>query len=222
MVGSPITTKSGRNAFGFDQRVRGDAVAPLLHVAEVVAGHAVQQAEFLRQRQPVDHAGRAALLVAGAAREKDAVFDLARERIPLPAVGVANAHRVDVAVVEQLGRAAADLADDVAHLVEPDFVEAELAHFGFGALADCANLAVVAGDGAQVFQKLDDVVALRFDARLDRVNGLLIGHGGSIVLESEIDIVVVRFQLAAVENDDPRIGFLDALDLFVQHHAAPA
>ena len=49
--------------------------------------------------------------------------------------GVADADRINVAVVEQLGRPAADFADDVAHLVEPHFVKAELAHFGFGALA---------------------------------------------------------------------------------------
>ena len=180
-----MTTKSGRNAFGFDQRVRGDAVAPFFHVAEVVAGHAVEQAEFARHRQPVDHAGRAALLVARAAREKDAVFDLALERIPLPAIGVADADRVDVAVVEQLGRAVADPADDVAHLVEPDLVKAEPAHLGFGALADCANLAVIAGDGAQVFQELDDVVALGGDARLNRVNRGLFGHAGSVSLKAK-------------------------------------
>ena len=127
-----------------------------------------------------------------------------------------------MAVVEQLERAVADFADDVAHLVEPDFIKAELAHFGFSALANCTNLAVITGNGAEVAQKFDDVFALCFDALLDGVDDFLVGHVGLAFLKGKIDKVVVRFELAAFEDDNARIGILDAADLLVQHHTAPA
>src|SRR5690606_13146010 len=146
--------------FGFGHLVRCNAVAPLLHVAEVIAGDAFQQPQFLGQRQTIDHARRAALLVAGPARKEHAVLDLTLERVPFPFVRVADTYRIDVAVVEQLDRAIADLADDIAHPVEPDVIKAELTHFGFGALAHRANLAVIAGNGAQFAQEGDNVLAL--------------------------------------------------------------
>ena len=48
--------KIGADAFVLDKGVGGDAVAPLLHVAEVVGRPAFQQAQFVRHGQPVDHA----------------------------------------------------------------------------------------------------------------------------------------------------------------------
>ena len=63
----------------------------------------------------VDHAGGAALFVAGAAGVEAAVFDFAGERVPLPFVGVADADGVDVAVVEKDAGAVADAAQGVAH-----------------------------------------------------------------------------------------------------------
>ena len=157
----------GPHALRFDQRVGGDAVAPLLHVAEVVGRPAVEQAEFAGQRQAVDHARRGAFLVARAAREQHTVLDLADEGVPAPGLRVADADGVNVAVVEQDAGAVADTAQDVAHLVEADLVKAELAHLRADALADWANQAVVGGNRDDVAHELDNRVVLRRDAVTD-------------------------------------------------------
>src|SRR5260221_1288626 len=89
----------GANAFDFDQGVRRNTIAPLLHVAEVVGSIAIQQAKIAGYCQPVDHAGRAALLVARPPRKENAVLDLTDERIPLPLVRIADTYGVNVAVI---------------------------------------------------------------------------------------------------------------------------
>ncbi len=148
------------DALVFDKCVRGDAVAPLFHIAEIVGGPAVQQPQLVRQRQAVDHRGRRALFVAGAAGVQPALVDLADKGIPVPFVRVADADRVDMAVVDQHARAAADAADGVAHAVEPRLLKAELAHLFLDAFANGADLGVHRRDGANLAQKLDNCLRL--------------------------------------------------------------
>src|SRR5690606_7012949 len=103
---------------------------------------ALQQPQPLGDGETVDHTGGAALLVASAARIEAAILNLALEGVPLPFVGVADAHGVDVAVVEQDARPVADAPQRVAHAVEADVAEAELAHFSLGALPHGADLRI--------------------------------------------------------------------------------
>ena len=158
----------GADAFVFDEGVRGDAVAPLFHIAEVVGGPTFEQPHAAGDGQTVDHAGRAALLIASAASVEDAVLDFALERVPLPFVLGADADGVDMAVVDEYTFTVADSADGVAHRIEPDFVEAEFAHFGLDAFTDWADLRIDRGDGADLAEEGDDVVAVIVDGRLDR------------------------------------------------------
>ena len=99
----------------FDESVRSDAVAPLLHIAEIVGGPTFEQPKTAGDGQTVDHTGSAAFFVAGAASVEDAVLDFALERVPLPFVHGADADSVDVAVVDEYAFTVADSADGVAH-----------------------------------------------------------------------------------------------------------
>ncbi len=111
----------------------------------------------------IDHGGDARLLVAGAASVDLAVLELALERVPLPLAAVADVDGVDVGIDHDLGFAAADLADDVAHFVEPDLVETDFAHFPGDALADVALGAAEAGDGDEFAGESDDVLLVGLD-----------------------------------------------------------
>ena len=102
-----------------------------------------------------------------AAGVEDAVLDFALERVPLPLVCGADTDGVDVAVVDEDAFAVADFADGVAHGVEPDFIEAEFAHFGLDAFADGTDLGIDGGDGADLTEEGDDVVAVLVDGGLD-------------------------------------------------------
>src|SRR5207247_4944504 len=88
--------------------------------------------------------------------EKDAVFDFARDRVPLPRARVADANRVNVRIVDQDALAAADTANDVAHLVEAHLVVTEPAHFRADALADCLDLRIIRGNGHNLAKEIDD------------------------------------------------------------------
>jgi len=131
------------------------AIAPLLHVAEVVGRGVAEQAQIASYGQAVDHAGRGPFLVASAASIQDAVFDFATERVPLPGVRIADTDCVDVAVVEQCARPRPDTPKDVAHAVEPHLVKTQLFHFCGDALTHLPNLAVHAGNGADLSEKRD-------------------------------------------------------------------
>ena len=166
----------GLDAFGLDESVGSLPVVPFFHVAKEVGGEAIQQSQLPRQRQAIDHAGRAAFFVACAARVQNAVFYLAREWIPLPFVRVANADGVDVAVVKQDFAALADSADDVAHFVPENLVIAKRFHFCGDTLAAIANLAVHAGDGADLAQEGDDVLALVVHLAPQRLHCRVLNH----------------------------------------------
>ena len=160
--------KVGADAFVLDEGVGRDAVAPFFHIAEVVGGPPIEKAEAAGDGQAVDHGGRAAFFVAGAAGVEDAVFDFAFERVPFPFVFSADANGIDVAVVDEYALAVAYFADGVTHGVEPDFVEAQFAQFGLDAFTDWADLRVDRGDGADLAEEGDDVAAVLLDGGLDR------------------------------------------------------
>ena len=61
-------------------------------------------------------------------------------------------------IVQQNLGAVAHAPDGVAHLIEPHFVEAELAHLGLDALADRPDERIHRRDGADFFEELDDRV----------------------------------------------------------------
>jgi hypothetical protein len=76
----------------------------------------------------------------------------------LPGIRVTNAHRINVAVIKQDARAIADTPQDVAHRVAAHLVKAEFSHARPDRIANRADLAVVAGNGDDVAQKLDHLV----------------------------------------------------------------
>ena len=164
-----------------DERVGRDAVAPFFHVAEVVDGVTVEQAQVAGDGQAIHHTGRAVLFIAGAACIEDAVLDLADEGIPFPFAGIADAHGVDVRVVDDHLRPVADAADGVAHLVEARFVPTEFAHFFLDALAHRADLRVHAGDRADVAHELDDLAPLLLNTLVDFLDLIhRIASGGEV------------------------------------------
>ena len=157
-------------ALVFHKGVGGNAVAQLLHVAEVVGRPALQQAQVAGKRQAVDHAGRAALLVAGPARVEDAIFDFALKGVPRPRLRVADANGVQVAVVEEHALAVPNAAQHVAHGVEENIVEPQRAHFLSHALAHLTNLTVVAGNGTNLAQEGNDRLPPGFHTAVDFVH----------------------------------------------------
>jgi len=144
-----------------------DAVAPFFHVAKVVNGVPVEKAEVTGDCQAINHPRRASFFIAGAAGVKVAVFHLADEGVPFPVANIAHADCVDVRVVHQDPRTAANPADGIAHFVEAHFFIAELSHLSLNALAHRANQRIRRRDGADVAQKLDDVVSILFYSGFD-------------------------------------------------------
>ncbi len=155
-----------------DEGIGCDPVAPLLHVAEVVDGVALQEAEVTGNGQAMDHARRAALLVACAPRVEATILHLTHERIPLPLVGITDAYGIDVGVIHDDLWPIADAADCVSHPVEAHLIVTELAHLRLDPFAHRPNLRFHARNGADIAHELDDVIPLRLYPLLNLGNML--------------------------------------------------
>src|SRR5579872_1789183 len=174
--GLPDNHEVRTNSFVLDQRVGGDAVAPLLHVAEVVERPVAKQIELDQGGDGVDHGRRRALLVARSASEDDAVLSLPLEWIPGPLGAIADAHRVDVTVEEQRAVPAPGPAEDIAHAIESNIVESEAAHPLGACLADRTDLGIVAGNADQIPQEVDHVSGVPIYVGVDGLKGALVNH----------------------------------------------
>jgi hypothetical protein len=87
-------------------------------------------------------------------------FSTLPAKIPFPFAGIANAHCIDVRIVNNNFFAVPDPAYGVAHLVEARLVKTELAHLGLDTFPDIFQLSIHAGNGANIAHELDNV-ALR-------------------------------------------------------------
>ena len=144
-------------AFPIVKRGAADAIAPLFDVAQQVAGESVQQTQIAGEGQAIDHARRAVFLIQRAAGIQVAVFHLAYKRVPRPLRRVADADGIQVGVVQENARPAADFAHDGAVFVHVDFVVPQLFHFRAHALAHALNVAVHAGNGHDVAEKPENI-----------------------------------------------------------------
>src|ERR1019366_6654600 len=70
---------------------------------------------------------------------------------------IADTHGVDMGIHHDDGFRGADAAQDIAHTVDADFIEAGLLHLLADALNDGALVGAFAGDGDQVAEKTNDV-----------------------------------------------------------------
>ena len=150
-----------------DEGIGSNAIAVFFHIAEHITGESVEQAEVAGNSQTIDHARRRAFFIAGATSKKNAVFNLTLEGIPLPGVRVGNAHGVNMGVIDDHARAAADAAHDVAHLVEAHFIVAQLFHLLGDTFADRFDLPSDAGNRANCTKEGADGFLLRGHALLN-------------------------------------------------------
>ena len=105
----------------------------------------------------------------------------------MPFIRVADAHGVDVAVVEQDLAAVADAPDDIAHFVPENFVKAETGHLGGDAFAAVADLTVHTGNGADLAQEADNWLALLFYSMPQLSQFCMVYHAVTQVsLESQV------------------------------------
>src|SRR5690606_31250333 len=133
--------------FPLYERLAANSVTPLFDISQIVSGVAFQKAQLFGQRDAVNHARRAALLVERAARIQLAVLYLALKRVPLPLFGVADTDRVDMAVEQNDLLAVAHAADDRAIAVNVDGVKAQLHHLFANTLANFLDVTIHAGNG---------------------------------------------------------------------------
>ena len=106
-----------------DKGIRRNAVAPFLHVAEVIGRPTVEPAQIAGDGQAIHHARCAVFLVARPTGIQNAIFDLANKGVPCPRCRVADADSVDMRVEHDHPWPAADAPDGVAHCVEAHFVK---------------------------------------------------------------------------------------------------
>jgi hypothetical protein len=64
----------------------------------------------------------------------------------------------------------ADTAQDVAHLVEADFLEAKLGHLRANVFTDLLQLSIHAGNGTDLAHETNNVFAILFNLFLDFLN----------------------------------------------------
>src|SRR5438132_784534 len=142
------------NTLVLNQRITGNAVAPLFHVAKIIERPILRQSQLFQRRQRIDHWRGGALFVASAKTIDNSILEFTLEGVPLPLARVSNTDRINMAIVEQGTRPTADTSQDVTHGVAAYFIEAELGHTSAYSISNRANLAVIARYGDQVTQEL--------------------------------------------------------------------
>ena len=175
-----------------DQGLAGQSVAVLLHIAEVIHREALQQAEFFGQNDAVEHAWGGLFLIPCPAGIQNPFLDLALERVPAPRRAVANVHRIYVRVIQEYSASLAHLAENVAHAIKADLLEAQEPHLLHNAFAHFADLAHDAGDGANLPHKADEGVVLLADASLDPRNDISLQvcfHKSWLVMERKLPYI---------------------------------
>src|SRR5260221_5686007 len=115
----------------------------------------------------VDHPGRAPFFVPDSASVDHAILSFAGEGIPLPLGFIADANRINMAVIQQFLRPAADSSENITHLVEANFVITQPVHFGGAAFSHRPDLAVITWNGTQIAQELHNRFTLLGYAGLD-------------------------------------------------------
>jgi len=125
----------------------------LLHGAgdkkSVIAG----EAEILDDLAGVDQRGHATRLIAGSPAADGLVVLEPLEGIERPVLGVAHTHGVDVGVHSDEMPPRADVAQDIAHGIDLDPVEARRLHFLLDAPDNLLFLAAFAGQGDEVAEE---------------------------------------------------------------------
>ena len=180
-VGSVETTNSGFRPISLTRYCQHrPSQSSSCTVPVIDQGVVPGQAQILDDLAGIDHRGHAAFLVAGAAPADGLVVLVAFVGVELPVVAVADAHRVDMGVQRDHARARTDGADDVAHRVDLDRVEADFLHLFLDALDLRAFLAAFAGKADHVAQEAGHVglVLLGQFADFDERNGG--GHDGVV------------------------------------------
>ena len=145
-VGSVETTNVRLQSRFLDDVLPAQTVAIFfLNGADHDQGVVAFQPQILDDLAGVDHGGHAALLVAGAAAADHLVVFVAFVGVEFPVVPVAHTHGVYVGIHGNQMLAVADGAQDIAHGIDFDFVEAHLLHFFLDSHDNLLFLAAFAG-----------------------------------------------------------------------------
>ncbi|CCZ23110.1 unknown [Acetobacter sp. CAG:977] len=99
-------------------------------------GIIVFQSQIFNDFTGINHGCHTAFLVGSAASVNDTVFQFAFIRIARPQLRICNADGVNVGVHGDNVFSVSDAAENIAHLVDADFVKADFFHFLFDALDD--------------------------------------------------------------------------------------
>ena len=148
-----------RSDFGvsLNECVGSNPITPFFHIAKVIHGVIVEQAQIAGNSHTVNHAWGAALFITGAPCIKLAVFNFSDEWIPRPGVAIANTDCINMRIIHQYFRPAADTADSITHKIKARFVKAQFQHFLLNPFTNRSDERFHGWNGANISQELRDL-----------------------------------------------------------------
>ena len=125
------------------------------------------QSQILNDLAGINHGRHTAFLIGSAATVDDAVFQFAFVRIAGPQFRIGDTDRVNMSVHGDNVFAVSDTTQNVAHLVDADFVKADFFHFLFNAQDNVFFLTGFRRNGNHIAQELCHIVAIFFSGLND-------------------------------------------------------
>src|SRR2546426_4055951 len=90
----------GANTLVFYERIPGDAVAPLFHIAKIVECPVFGQTQLFECGHCINHRRCGTLLIASAEAIDDSILEFALKWIPFPLRGIGHTYRIDMTIIE--------------------------------------------------------------------------------------------------------------------------